>query len=176
MTWNPGTGVLGVEDSIDYELADVVVLQAVEDGGSVPAGAHETRHAQLCEVLGNRWRRLAHVLGKFVDRHLAMRQRPEHLHAGGVGQHPENLDDETGLVVGQPTFATICMHTQIIVNDRRAGNARRLSAAGRPSIGVGPRCVHSRVGRRPPRRRGVGGASAGGAGLARPGIQRCGGD
>ncbi len=104
MTGNPGTGVLGVEDGVDDELAHVIVLQAVEDGGPVPAGAHQTRHPQLRQVLGDRRRRLAHVLGEFVDRHLAMRQRPEHLHAGGVGQHPENLDHQTGLVVGQPSF------------------------------------------------------------------------
>src|ERR1700758_5624798 len=130
MTWNPGAGVLGVEDSIDNELADVVVLQAVEDGGSVPAGAHETCHPQLCQVLGNRWRRLAHVLGKFVDRHLAMRQRPEHLHAGGVSQHPEDLDDQTGLVIWQPPFAITCMHTQTIANGSAAASGRVGSPEG----------------------------------------------
>ena len=114
MTGNAGAGVLGVADRIDDELPDVVVLQAVEDGGSVPARAHQTRHPQLRKVLGNRWRRFSDVLGEFVDRHLAMRQRPEHLHARGVGQHSEHLDDETGLVVGQATSAIICMHTQTI--------------------------------------------------------------
>src|SRR6201988_1058532 len=137
MTWNPGAGVLGVEDSIDNELADVGVLQAVEDGGSVPAGAHETCHPQLCEVLGNRRRRLAHVLGKFVDRHLAMRQRPEHLHAGGVSQHPEDLDHQTGLVIWTPTFAITCMHTQTIAKGSAAlSSSRRLQLVGTTSRGV----------------------------------------
>ena len=67
MTGNPGTGVLGVEDGVDDKLAYVVVLQAIEDCGSVPAGAHETCHPQLRKVLRNRRRRLANVLGEFVD-------------------------------------------------------------------------------------------------------------
>ena len=28
-----------------------------------------------------------------------------------VRQHPENLDHQTGLLVGQPIFTIICMHT-----------------------------------------------------------------
>src|SRR6516165_8086764 len=67
MTRNPGAGVLGVEDGIDDELANVIVLQAVKNGGSVPTGAHQACHPQLGQVLGNRRRRLAHVLGEFVD-------------------------------------------------------------------------------------------------------------
>jgi hypothetical protein len=121
MTGNPGTGVLGVEDRVLDELADVIVLQTVEDGGSVPAGSHKTGHPQLRKVLGNRRRRLAHMLGEFVDGHLAMCQRPEHLHAGGVGQHSENLDYQTGLVVGQPAFAATCMHTQIVAQKSGQG-------------------------------------------------------
>ncbi|ETZ33611.1 hypothetical protein L839_5663 [Mycobacterium avium MAV_120809_2495] len=54
--------------------------------------------------------RLAHVLGEFVDRHLAVRQRPEHLHASGIGQHPEDLDDQTYLSSGsRPALLSACI-------------------------------------------------------------------
>ena len=39
------------------------------------------------------------MLGEFVDRHFLVRQRPQNLHAGGVGEHPENFNHETDLVV-----------------------------------------------------------------------------
>ena len=61
--------------------------------------------------------RFADVGGEFVDRHLAVHQCPQHLDAGGVGEHPEHLDDQTYLIIGQPapTSTRICIHTQIIV-------------------------------------------------------------
>ncbi len=90
MPWDPGTGVFGVEDGVDDELAHVVVLQAVEDRRAVPTGAHQASHPQLGEVLGDRRCRFADMLGEFVDRHFAVGQGPQHLHAGGVGQHPEH--------------------------------------------------------------------------------------
>ena len=44
MTGNPGTRVLGVEDGVGDELAHVIVFQAVENGGSVAAGAYQACH------------------------------------------------------------------------------------------------------------------------------------
>ena len=68
----PWAGVLGVVARVDDELADVVVFQAVENRRALPAGADQPCHPQLREVLGNGRRRLAHVLGEFVDRHLVV--------------------------------------------------------------------------------------------------------
>jgi hypothetical protein len=114
MPRNPRTGVLGVEDGVDDELSNVVVLQAVEDRRPLPTGSHQSSHPQLGEVLRHRRCGFAHMFGEFVDRHLAVGERPQHLHAGGVSQHPEHLDDQADLIVRQPDILTICMHTQII--------------------------------------------------------------
>ena len=94
--------MLGVVDGVDDELSNVVVLQAVEDRRPLPAGSHQARHPQLGEVLRHRRRGFAYMLGEFVDRHLAVGKRPQHLHAGGVSEHPEHLDDQADLIVRQP--------------------------------------------------------------------------
>ena len=114
MPRHPGAGVLGVVHGVDNELAHVVVLQAVEDRRPFPTGSYQPRHPQLGKVLRHRRRGFAHMLGEFVDRHLAVGERPQHLHAGGVGQHPEHLDDQADLIVRQPDIFVICMHTQIV--------------------------------------------------------------
>ncbi|BBY17096.1 hypothetical protein MLIT_26880 [Mycolicibacterium litorale] len=59
--------------------------------------------------------------GKIIYRHLTAHQCPEDLHPGGIGEHPEHLDDEVHLIVGQPPSAslTICIHTQIIGQEYR---------------------------------------------------------
>ena len=100
MAGHAGAGVFGVEHRVGDQLADVVVLQAVEDRGAVAAGPHQPRHPQLRQVLRHRRRRFADVVGQVVDRHLAVHQRPQHLDPGGIGQHPEHLDDQTHLIVG----------------------------------------------------------------------------
>jgi hypothetical protein len=47
-----------------------------------------------------------------LTRQLPAHQRPQHLHAGGVGQHPEHLDDQAHLiVVDTAMIRTICIHT-----------------------------------------------------------------
>jgi hypothetical protein len=35
-----------------------------------------------------------------------------------VGQHPEHLDDQADLIVGQPDLFAICMHTQMLRHTR----------------------------------------------------------
>jgi hypothetical protein len=63
-------------------------------------------------VLRDGRRRLADELGELGDRQLPAHQRPQHLHAGGVGQHPEHLDDQAHLiVVDTAMIRTICIHT-----------------------------------------------------------------
>jgi len=41
---------------------------------------------------------------------------PQHLDAGGVGEHPEHLDDQWGLIGGQPRpeLPIICIHAQTV--------------------------------------------------------------
>ena len=118
MPRDPRSGVLGVVHGVDNELSDVVVFQAVEDRRPLPAGSHQPRHSQLGEVLRHRRRGFVHMLGEFVDRHLATGERPQHLYAGRVSQHPEHLDDQADLIFRQPDIATICMHTQIVAQSR----------------------------------------------------------
>jgi hypothetical protein len=93
MPGNSRPGVLGVVDGVDDELPNMVVLQAVENRGAFATGLHQSCHPQLGQMLRHRRRWFAHMLREFVDRHLAVGQRPQHLHAGSVGQHPEDLDD-----------------------------------------------------------------------------------
>jgi hypothetical protein len=62
------------------------------------------------------------MLGEFVDRHLTVGQRPQHLHAGGVCKHPEDLDDQADLIIGQPSLFITCMHTQILRHCRQSRN------------------------------------------------------
>ena len=109
-------GVFGVVHRVGDELADVIVLQPVEHLGAFAPGSHQPRHPQLRQVLRHRRPRLADPFGEFVDRQLTVGERPQQLDAGRVGQHPEHLDDEVGLFVGQSASADllICIHTQII--------------------------------------------------------------
>lgn len=128
---NSGAGMLGVVDRIDDELADMVVLQPVENLRPLPPGPDEPRHAQLREVLRHRRSGLSDVLGEVVHRSLRRGQRPEDLNAGGIREHPEHLDDEGRLFVGKPLlyFLTICMHTRIVA----------VEELSRPGLGINSR-------------------------------------
>ena len=98
---NSRAGVFGVEHRIHHELAHVLVLQAVEDGGPGPPGTHQPGHPQFGQMLGHRRRGLTDPLGQFVDRQLRLGERPQHLDPGVIGQHSEHLDHQTHLIVGQ---------------------------------------------------------------------------
>ena len=94
MAGHAGSRVFGVEHRVGDQLPDVVVVQAVEDRGALAAGADQPRHPQLRQVLRHRRGGFADVVGQIVDRHLPAHQCPQHLDAGGVGEHPEHLDDQ----------------------------------------------------------------------------------
>jgi catechol 2,3-dioxygenase-like lactoylglutathione lyase family enzyme len=63
-------GVFGVEHCVGDQLPDVVVVQAVEDRGTFPAGADQPRHPQLRQMLRRRRGGFADMGGQVVDRHL----------------------------------------------------------------------------------------------------------
>lgn len=115
--------MFGVENGVDDELADVVVLQPVENCRALAAGANQPRHAEFGQVLRHRRRGLADMFGEFVHRTLGRGERPQNLNASGIGEHAEYLDDERGLLVGQPitNHLVICIHTRIVAQDRGAG-------------------------------------------------------
>ena len=125
MAGHARAGVFGVEHCVGDQLPDVVVVQAVEDRRALAAGADQPRHPQLRQMLRHRRGGFPDVGGQVVDRHLTAHQRPQHLDAGGIGQHPEHLDHQIHLIIGQPTTAltNICIHTQIISVERGRGNA-----------------------------------------------------
>ena len=116
MAGHARSGVFGVEDCVGDQLSDVVVVQAVEDGGAFAAGADQSRHPQLRQVLRHRRGRLPDMCCQVIDRHLPAHQCPQHLDAGGIGEHPEHFDDQVHLVIGEPTTTSsrICIHTQIV--------------------------------------------------------------
>lgn len=126
------TGMFGVVDGVGDELADMVVLESVEHLRALAPGAHEPGHPQFRKVLGHRRCGLLDVCGQVVDRQLAIGESPQQLHAGGVGEHPEDLDDEIGLFVGQPPGAefVICIHTQIVALQVASGRARSFALWG----------------------------------------------
>ncbi|GAY16024.1 hypothetical protein MSZK_27500 [Mycobacterium sp. shizuoka-1] len=64
-------------------------------------------------MLGHRRRGLADTFSEVIDAEFAVDQCPQQLDAGGVGQHPEDFDDQMGMVRSQ---LPICIHTQIVAN------------------------------------------------------------
>lgn len=42
--------------------------------------------------------------------------------AGHICKHPEDLDDQADLVIGEPDLFNTCMHTQILRHSRQRGN------------------------------------------------------
>ncbi len=108
--------MLGMEDRVDDQLADVIVLEPVDDLRARLAGADQPRHAQFGEVLRHRRCRLGHIVGEFVDRMFAGGQRPQNLDAGVIGKHTEDLDDQVSLFVRKPIYhwLLICIHTRIL--------------------------------------------------------------
>jgi len=88
-------------------------------------------------MLGDRGSWLVDPIGQLVDRQLLVDQRPEKTHAGGVGQHPEDLDSELGLLDRQlsaTTNSTICVHAQIVSGTVRSSH--RVDVASRTVEGL----------------------------------------
>ena len=98
---NSARRVLGVVHRVGEQLAHMVVLQPVEHLCALAPGAYQPGHPQLREVLRHRRPRLVDPLGEVVDRELTIGQRPQQLNARRIGQHPEHLDDQVGVIVGK---------------------------------------------------------------------------
>ena len=129
MAGHARSGVFGVEDSVGDQLPDVVVVQAVEDGGALAAGPDQPRHPQLRQVLRHRRGGFPDMGCQVIDRHLPAHQRPQNLDAGGIGQHPKHLDDQVHLVIGESTTTSIpYLHSY--------ANSRTVRAITRNTAGV----------------------------------------
>ena len=107
--------MLGVEHRVADQSRHMVVLHPVEHLRALSAGAHESGHPQLGQMLRHRRCGLPYQGRELVDRQFLVQHRPEQTHTGGVGEHAEHLGREFRLLPWQPWFMRIiCMHTQII--------------------------------------------------------------
>ncbi len=106
--WRAAGGMPGVADRVGDELTDVIVFQPIEHLPTLATGPDRAGHSQLGKMPGHRRWRFADAFGEVVDAELAVDQRPEQLYPGGVGQHPEHLHDQQGVIVSQ---LLICIHT-----------------------------------------------------------------
>lgn len=70
-----------------------------EDAGALAAGAHQAAEAQLGEMLGDRRRPGAEVIGEPVDGALAVEERPRDPHARRVSDHGQDLDGASELLI-----------------------------------------------------------------------------
>ncbi len=93
--------VVGMEQCFLHEPSNVVVVSQVEDPGALTARAHQAAETQLCEMLGDRCRPGADVLGELVDRVLPVEEGPHDPQAGRVSDHREHLDGPIDLIVGR---------------------------------------------------------------------------
>lgn len=134
--------MLRVMERVPYELADVVILDPVDDLRPLPPGADESSHPQLREVLRHRRRWLVRHLGKATDRQLTVEHRPQQPHTRGVGKHPEDLDREVDLLCGssQRNIRT-CIHAQILAE---RGRLRQQPSSGQEEEVERSVCVKER--------------------------------
>jgi cation diffusion facilitator family transporter len=91
--------VVGVEQRLRQQVQDVIVGRGVVHEGAFTAARDQTGQPQFRQVLADRGRCGAGEFRQAGDRGFPLQQRPEHLDAGGVGQHPERLDREVDLFV-----------------------------------------------------------------------------
>lgn len=116
MLGDPTVGMVGMQQRVLDQLADVVAFDAVEDLVALPPGLHQTCHPQLGEVLGDTGLGLSRLGRKLVDRTFTLEQEPEQSDASGVGEHSEQLHGEPHLLVRRhlPTYLRLCVHTHIM--------------------------------------------------------------
>jgi hypothetical protein len=90
--------VLGVEDGVLHQLADVLVLDPVEHLIPLPTGSDQAGEPQFGEVLGDPCRRLADRIRELVHREFTVSKCPQESHPSAVGEHSKHLDGELHLL------------------------------------------------------------------------------
>jgi hypothetical protein len=112
VVWKRGGGVFGVIDRVLDQLANVGVLDPVEHLVCLLTSPHNSRHAQLGQVLRDTRRRFAYRVGQFLDRHLCVKHCPQQAHPSRVGEHAEYLDRPLRMTGSQLalTYPRICLH------------------------------------------------------------------
>lgn len=85
-------GVLGLENGIGDELADMLVREAVVHAGSGLPRGDNTPEAQLGQMLGHRCLGFVDQVRQLVDGQLAVAQCKNDADPGGVGEHRKHLD------------------------------------------------------------------------------------
>jgi len=105
--------MVGVEQRVLDQFANVNVGEAVVGEGAVTAGGDDAGEAQLGEVLGDGGRSLAHPHGQVVDTVLALAEVPNDSQAGAVGQEGEGLNGKVELAVVR-RYLRICAGSEIV--------------------------------------------------------------
>ena len=86
-----GCSGVSVEEGFGYESEDVVVLGEVEEAVAVTSNRDKPSEAELGEVLRHCCGCDTDVLGKIVDRVLAVQQRPDDVQACSISEELQSL-------------------------------------------------------------------------------------
>ena len=94
----PRADVLDVPDGLFEQLADMVVVQVVDDAATVATADHEPEVAQHPQLVGHRRGLHAHRIRELADRARAGVQTAEDEHAARGGKGLHGLGDHRGEV------------------------------------------------------------------------------
>ena len=78
--------VVGVEERLGQEVADMGPAQVIDDPTTVAAALDEASKAELGEMLAGHSRTTAGRLGKGRNVSFTLAQRPQQTHTGWIGQ------------------------------------------------------------------------------------------
>ena len=95
----PGADVVGVEQRLFDQLADVHIVGGVKLAGTLPPDPNQPAHAKLGQVLRHRGRLSLHVGGQLVHRMLPVQQSPHDPQARDIGQQLQSTDSQLQLVL-----------------------------------------------------------------------------
>lgn len=95
-----GVEVIGVEQRLLGQLADMDVVGGVELAVAVPSHPHEAAQAQLGQMLGHRRRLGADVGSQLVDRVLPVQESPQDPQPGHIGEQLQGRHRQLQLLVG----------------------------------------------------------------------------
>ena len=95
--------VIGVEQRLLDEPADVFVPRQVVDVGTYPATPYQTGETQLGEMLGDCLGPGPNVIGELVDGVLTVQQSPQNTEPGLIGNELQRLDRSLYLMISRNT-------------------------------------------------------------------------